>query len=159
MWEVEQAFDVVITTNSGYPLDQNLYQAVKGMSAAAPITAKGGTIIIASECCDGVPEHGLYGKMLREAKSPAAALRTIESSKECIQDQWQVQIQTIIQQNSDIYVYSDHLSDKQIIEAKLLPCRDIRQTVEACLSRYGEGARLCVLPEGPQTIPFLSGQD
>src|SRR5690606_37594276 len=34
MIKCDERFDVVITSNSGYPLDQNLYQAVKGMSAA-----------------------------------------------------------------------------------------------------------------------------
>lgn len=49
MQPVDEAFNIVVTTNSGYPLDQNLYQAVKGMSAAARIVKKGGTIIIAAE--------------------------------------------------------------------------------------------------------------
>ena len=57
-------FDVVLTTNSGYPLDQNLYQAVKGMSAAAKIVATGGTIVCAAECRDGLPAHGSYGAVL-----------------------------------------------------------------------------------------------
>ena len=55
---VEAPFDVVVTTNSGYPLDQNLYQSVKGMSAAACIVKPGGTIICAAECRDGIPDHG-----------------------------------------------------------------------------------------------------
>src|SRR5215472_3980713 len=53
-------YDVVVSTNSGYPLDQNLYQTVKGMSAAAQIVRPGGVILIASECSDGLPEHGRY---------------------------------------------------------------------------------------------------
>ncbi len=55
MRAVPEAFDVVLTTNSGYPLDQNLYQAVKGMSAAAKIVKSGGTILCAAECRDGLP--------------------------------------------------------------------------------------------------------
>ena len=58
-------FDIVITTNSGYPLDLNLYQAVKGMSAASQVVKPGGAIIIAAECWDGIPDHGLYGQLLR----------------------------------------------------------------------------------------------
>ena len=63
-------FDIVITTNSGYPLDQNLYQAVKGMSAAAEIVRPGGTIICAAECRDGLPDHGSYGQAA--ARGPLA---------------------------------------------------------------------------------------
>ena len=158
MREVDKRFDIVVTTNSGYPLDQNLYQCVKGMSAAAPITKKGGTIILAGECRDGIPEHGLYGKTLREARSIASVLKAIESSPGCIQDQWQVQIQARIQMNTDIHVFSENLSNKQLEEAKVFPCRDIRKTIENCLSKYGKQARICILPEGPQTIPYVKEQ-
>ena len=64
---VAAPFDIVVTTNSGYPLDQNLYQAVKGMSAAACIVKPGGTIICAAECRDGFPTMGV-----RRAAAPAA---------------------------------------------------------------------------------------
>ncbi len=70
MRPVDRPFEVVVTTNSGYPLDQNLYQAVKGMSAAAEIVREGGTIICAAECRDGVPDHGEYGRILRGGRSP-----------------------------------------------------------------------------------------
>jgi len=66
-----QSFDVVVTTNSGYPLDQNLYQAVKGMSAAAQVVKDGGVIICAAECRDGLPAHGSYGAVLASAPTPA----------------------------------------------------------------------------------------
>ena len=53
-----------MTTNSGYPLDLNLYQAVKGMSAANQIVAQGGAIVAAAECSDGLPEFGNYKDIL-----------------------------------------------------------------------------------------------
>ena len=68
MAPVPHPYDIVITSNSGYPLDLNLYQAVKGMSAAAQVVRPGGAIIIAAECWDGIPEHGLFGELLREAE-------------------------------------------------------------------------------------------
>ena len=55
MRAVPEPFDVVLTTNSGFPLDQNLYQAVKGMSAAAQVVRPGGAIVCAAECRDGFP--------------------------------------------------------------------------------------------------------
>nr|MDA8217053.1 nickel-dependent lactate racemase [Dehalococcoidales bacterium] len=64
MRPVPKPFDIVVTTNSGYPLDQNLYQAIKGVSAANLIVADGGAIVSASECSDGIPEHGNYKKIL-----------------------------------------------------------------------------------------------
>ncbi len=78
MIPVKEPFDIVVTTNSGYPLDLNLYQSVKGMSAAAQVVRPGGAIIIAAECWDGVPEHGLYGQLLREAESIPSLLEAIQ---------------------------------------------------------------------------------
>jgi len=65
MTPVLAPFDIVITSNSGYPLDLNLYQAVKGMSAAAQIVRQGGSIILAAECVDGIPDHGEYKRLLQ----------------------------------------------------------------------------------------------
>src|SRR5262249_55607471 len=74
MRRVAERFDIVVTTNSGYPLDQNLYQAVKGMSAAAKIVKSGGSIVCAAECRDGIPNHGAYGQILTSQPSPRALL-------------------------------------------------------------------------------------
>ncbi|MBC7810837.1 MAG: nickel-dependent lactate racemase [Burkholderiales bacterium] len=154
MIPVDQLFDIVITTNSGYPLDMNLYQAVKGMSAAEGIVREGGAIIIASECLDGIPEHGLYGQLLRSASTPAALFDAILQAKETRQDQWQAQIQARIQQRADVYVYSDYLSDQQIREALLIPCRDIAATIAELRAKYGQNARIGILPDGPQTVAY-----
>jgi nickel-dependent lactate racemase len=156
MVAVPHPFDVVITTNSGYPLDLNLYQAVKGMSAAARIVRQGGGIIIAAECWDGIPEHGEYANLLRASKSPRELLERIETPGFSCQDQWEAHIQALIQLHADVYVYSDGLSDEQIREALLVPCSSIEETLAELLRRYGSQAQVCVLPEGPQTIPFIT---
>jgi len=163
MTPVPHPFDIVITTNSGYPLDQNLYQAVKGMSAAAQIVKPGGAIIIAAECADGIPDHGKYGELLRGAKSPAALLETISQPGFLEQDQWQAQIQAQILLKAEVYIRTDNLTRAQIESALLKPCVRIEDTVAELLARYRAGASttyrgsasICVLPEGPQTIPFV----
>ncbi len=156
MIEVNKPYDIVITSNSGYPLDLNLYQSIKGVSAARQVVKKGGSIIVATECWDGIPEHGLYGKMLQTAQNPKELLENILKSKETKQDQWQVQVQTQIQLFADVYVYTNNLSDSQIKNALLLPCHSIEDTVEELMQKYGDNARICVLPEGPQTVPYLA---
>jgi nickel-dependent lactate racemase len=155
MAPVSAPFDIVITTNSGYPLDLNLYQAVKGMSAAAQVVKPGGAIIVAAECWDGIPDHGLYGQLLAEAVSPQQLLDAITAPDFLKQDQWQAQIQAQIQLKADVYVHTDHLSDEQIRRVMLKPCRDITATVAELLAHRGLDATICVLPEGPQTIPFI----
>ncbi len=152
---VTQPFNIVVTTNSGYPLDLNLYQAVKGMSAAAQVVRPGGAILVAAECWDGIPDHGLYGQLLRESSSPQELLDRICAPGFLKQDQWQVQIQALIQLKAQVYVYSDYLSDSQITSALFQPCRNLRATLEALHQQYGPQARICLIPEGPQTIPYL----
>jgi nickel-dependent lactate racemase len=155
MAPVPQPFDIVITTNSGYPLDLNLYQAVKGMSAAAQVVREGGAIIVAADCWDGIPDHGLYGRLLREADSPQGLLDTINTPSFLEQDQWQAQIQAQIQLKADVYVRTDNLTTEQIESALLQPCHRIEETVAELMNKYGPQAKICVLPEGPQTIPFI----
>jgi nickel-dependent lactate racemase len=156
MVPVPRPFDIVITTNSGYPLDINLYQSVKGMRAADQVVRPGGSIIIASSCWDGIPEHGLYGKLLRESKDPRELLERICAPGFLEQDQWQAHIQALIQQKAAIYVRSDGLTDDQVRNALLIPCRRVEETIEDLLKEYGRGASICVMPEGPQTIPYVS---
>lgn len=148
-------FDLVVTTGSGYPLDQNLYQSVKGMSAASRIVRAGGMIICAAECRDGYPDHGSYRDVLRSAASPAALIADIAGRAVTVPDQWQVQIQAQIQTRSTVVMHTSYLSDADLADAHLMQTPDISATIAAELRRLGATARLCVLPEGPQTIPYL----
>ena len=155
MRAVPAPFDVVITTNSGYPLDQNLYQAVKGMSAAAEIVRPGGTILCAAECRDGLPEHGSYSRLLHEGRSPADLLERIAASPVTIPDQWQVQIQARIQAKADVLLRCDGLTDDAVRGAHLQPIHDLDEAVMRLL-RSQPDARICVLPQGPQTIAYVA---
>ena len=155
MRQVPSPYDLVLTTNSGYPLDQNLYQAVKGMSAAAKIVKPGGTIVCAAECRDGLPSHGAYGKVLRSAATPAALLEMIASPGYSVPDQWQVQVQAQIQTKADVLVKTDGLRPDEVRAAHFTPIDDIEETVRKRLLHAGPASTLCVLPQGPQTIPYL----
>ena len=158
MIPVQQPFDIVITSNSGYPLDLNLYQAVKGMSAAAQIVKQGGSIIIAAECWDGVPDHGNYKKFLHSASNPQELLDSVYALQEPVSDQWEAQLQANIQLKADVYVKNSYLSDEELRQALFVPCAEIEDTVQELLAKYGPDATICVLPEGPQTIPYLAGE-
>jgi nickel-dependent lactate racemase len=156
MAPVDAPFDVVVTTGSGYPLDQNLYQSVKGMSAAHQVLRPGGVIVCAAECADGFPDHGSYREVLTSAESPQALLDLIAGRDVTVPDQWQVQIQARIQSSSRVVMYTSHLSDAELATAHLAQTHDITATVAEELRAAGPGARICVLPEGPQTIPYVS---
>jgi nickel-dependent lactate racemase len=151
---VPEPFDIVITTNSGYPLDLNLYQAVKGMSAAARLVRPGGHIILAAECWDGIPDHGEYRRLLWEASSPAELLARVMAPGFRCHDQWEVQLQAQIQLKASVHVYAGGLTDEELRRALVIPCRAIEETV-ARLRRAKPGATIAVLPDGPQTVPTV----
>ncbi len=156
MQPVEYPFDIVVTTNSGYPLDLNLYQTVKGMSAARKIVKKGGSIIAVSECWDGIPDHGNYKKILHEAASVQEMLDTINSPGYLQFDQWEAQVQAMIQLWADVYLYSS-LSDEEVKETHITPISSVETCIADLKEKYGANASIAVLPEGPQTIPYLNG--
>lgn len=154
MYEVEAPFDVVITTNSGYPLDQNLYQTVKGMSAAAQIVKQGGAIISASECCDGVPDHGNYAKILKMRDTAGELLEMICDPQFRLFDQWQVQVQAMVQLKADCYLFST-LNPEIVKNAKFTPIESVEATLEQLCQQIGPQVRVAILPLGPLTIPYV----
>jgi nickel-dependent lactate racemase len=144
-------YDIVLTTNSGYPLDMNLYQAVKGMRAAELIVRDGGLIIMAAECCEGVPDGSPHDRLLRATTSPEDILQKIADPAFAWPEQWQSQIQSLIQRRAEIHLHSA-LADSTVRAAHLIPCSDIAALIRA---RLKPGQRLAVLPQGPLTIPYL----
>jgi len=147
-------FALVVTTNSGYPLDQNLYQTVKGMSAAAQVVTEGGYIAAASRCNDGFPAHGNFKKLLFEHDSPRAMLDTILTPGFSMYDQWEAQLLGNICLKARVGLYSELAAD-DVRRAHLEPIADLTARVAAEVARVGRDAPVAVLPEGPMTIPYL----
>lgn len=148
------AFPIVVTSNSGFPLDQNLYQTVKGMSAAAQVVTPGGLILAAAECGDGFPDHGSFKHFLFSHPSAQAMLDTINHAVVPMEDQWQVQLLALILVRARVGVYS-RIAPDEIRRAHLEPISDLAERIDAELSRLGRDAPIAVLPEGPMTIPYL----
>jgi lactate racemase len=150
----ERPVPIVVTTNSGYPLDQNLYQAVKGMSAAAQIVAPGGYIAIAARCNDGFPEHGNFKRLLFDHDSPRALLDTIMAPGFSMYDQWEAQLLAGILLKARVGLYSE-LTAEHVRRAHLEPIADLDEVLSSELRRVGAEAPVAVLPEGPMTIPYV----
>jgi len=156
MVPVDGRFDVVLSTNSGYPLDINLYQTIKGLSAAAQVVKPGGSIIVASECRGGIPDYGEYRNLVVEGGSAEGILKLVGAPGFRRHDQWEAQLHADIMKAADVYVYSDGLSDELVREMLFTPVHDIEATVTRELERHGPGARLLVIPEGSQSIPYIA---
>ena len=155
MQPVDQPFDIVVTTNSGYPLDLNLYQGVKGMSAGARVLKEGGTLILAAECREGVPGGSPLDDLLRSANSIEEILVMLSTPDFVRPEQWQAQIQALVQRRAEVLVRCE-LDDTTLRACHLAPCADINAEVTKRLAKLGAEARVAVLPQGPLTIPYLA---
>jgi nickel-dependent lactate racemase len=155
MHPCDAPFDVVVTTNSGYPLDLNLYQGVKGMSAGVRILKPGGTLILAAECREGVPAGSPCDQLLRSARGPEEILAMLATPGFQRAEQWQPQIQALVQSKASVLLHSS-LPDEVVRAVHLTPCHDISAMVQALVAASGNGARVAVLPQGPLSIPYLA---
>ncbi len=148
-------YDCVVTTNAGFPLDANLYQAVKGLSAAARIVRPGGTIVLAAACSEGMRGHANFYRLLHASASPEALLEQIRANRETQRDQWQAQVLAAILTRAEVHLHSV-LPDGAVRRCHLRPVEDAGAFVRAWRDRNPRG-RIAVLPEGPQTIPCPDG--
>jgi len=156
MVRVASPYDVVVTTNSGYPLDQNLYQCVKGLRAAAGIVRDGGVIILAAACEDGLPAHGRYADLLARSPGPAEFLRRLARGEIQERDQWQVQVQAEVQSKARVLAFTPGVPPDDLRRAWLEPVDDVGASIRAALAEAGPDARAAILPDGPQTIAYVA---
>lgn len=154
MAPVPQRFPLVITTNSGFPLDQNLYQSVKGMCAAAEIIADGGQMIVAARCNDGFPAHGNFTKLLYEHDSPQAILETVYRPGFHMLDQWQAQKYAEVALKADVALFSE-LEPEAVRQTGMTPIAELNAHIQRAVAGLGADVPVAVLPEGPMTIPYV----
>lgn len=144
--------DIVITSNNGYPLDQNIYQSVKGMTAGEATCAEGGVIIMAAACNDG---HGgeSFMKTMTQNLSPAEILANIQATpkKDTVPDQWESQILARIL--SKFYVILISGADPELVRTmKMHPARDLCDALQQAEKLLGKQGTVTVIPEGISTI-------
>jgi len=150
--EVPQRADITITTNSGAPLDLDLYQTCKGIDTASQVTRDGGIIIVASSCSAGIgPEAFL--ELHRSVDSPKEVIRKIKR-EEPIGVQWENQILARTQLKHDIYLVSS-LDDSIVNDMMMTPVSTIEEGLEKAFSVLGKTAEVIVIPEGPLILPLL----
>jgi nickel-dependent lactate racemase len=146
---VDAPFDVVVSTNGGYPLDRNLYQAVKGMAAAERIVRPGGVIVMAAACEDGVPAGGAFARLLAAARTPADLLG---ASGEPELDRWQAQVLGRVLARAEVRLFAPGLDPGAVPSPLLTLVPDLDAAVAAACSGLGPDARVAVMPEGPLTV-------
>ena len=150
--KVARNVDITITTNSGAPLDLDLYQSCKGIDTAAQITRNGGIIIIASACNAGVGPEA-FRELHASVSSPKEVLQKIRR-EEPIGVQWENQILARTQLKNDIYLVSG-LENNVVREMMMTPISTIEEGLAKAFEVLGDYAEIAVIPEGPLVLPLL----
>jgi len=145
--------DIAIATNGGYPLDQNIYQAVKGMTAAEAVNKEHGVIIMVAGCADGHGGEGFY-KNLAQVSSPEEFLEKAIHTKrqETVPDQWTSQILARILSKHHVIFVSD-LVDPVLIESMHMElAKSMDEALERAYEIEGKDAKVTVIPDGLSVI-------
>lgn len=148
--ETECKAEIVITTNSGAPLDLNLYQTVKGIYHASIAAKKDGVIIVASKCNEGIGPAS-FEKLHDRANSPDEVIEFIRK-EEPIGVQWENQILANVQKNQEIYLKSS-LENEEVRRFMINPIEEIEEGLEEGFEKFGKDAKVITLAEGPMVIP------
>ena len=144
--------EIVISSNNGYPLDQNIYQAVKGMTAAEATCKEGGVIIMVAACNDG---HGgaSFMETMTQNLSASQILAQIHATpkQDTVPDQWESQILARILSRFRVILVSE--TDPELVRAmKMHPAKDLKQALELAEVLLGKSGSITVIPEGISTI-------
>ena len=126
------------------------------MSAAAQIVEEGGYIVAASRCNDGFPEHGNFKKLLFDHASPRAVLDTIEAPGFSLYDQWEAQLLALIRLKARVGLRSELAATRTCAARTSSRSRTWARRWRGSWTAIGKDAPVAVLPEGPQTIPYVS---
>ena len=140
--------DIVITTNGGYPLDQNVYQAVKGMTAAEATVKKGGVIIMLARSGDGIGGDHFYHQLADEPDINKTMSEFLSRGRnETVPDQWQTQILLRILGHASV-VYVSEMPDDVVEKMHMIPAHSLAEAIEKAKGLAGEGAKIAAIPDG-----------
>lgn len=140
--------DIVITTNGGYPLDQNMYQAVKGMTAAEATVRKGGVIIMLARSDDGIGGDHFYHQLADEPDISKTMAQFLSRGRdETVPDQWQTQILLRILGHASV-IYVSEMPDETVKEMHMIPAHSLGEAIEKAKQMVGNSARIAAIPDG-----------
>lgn len=155
---VSRRFKTIVTTSAGYPLDKTYYQTVKGMVGVIDILEPGGTIIIASECSEGMGSQEFVAaqRLLCEVGSDQF-MSILDGRDKALIDEWQTEMLIKALRVGKIQLYATGLSRDDLKDIYVEPVSSVEETIEASIKAHGE-REIAVVPEGPYVIPLFDGK-
>ena len=145
--------NIVITTNGGYPLDQNIYQTVKGITAGEACVNEGGVIIILSSCADGTGGEFFY-KLLADEESAQTAYQKLNNvdPKDTEFDQWEAQILARILCKANVIIVTDKCDPKIITDMHIMHTYSLDEALEKAYSITSKEEKITIIPDGISVI-------
>ena len=145
--------EIAITSNGGYPLDQNIYQSVKGMSAAEATCKPGGVIIIAAACNDGHGGQAFYDWYLKynTARTVMTKIMTIPR-EHTIADQWEAQVLARILMNYTVIMVTDQCDHDMLKNFGIIPVNTMAEAQALAEDIAGADAKYTVVPDGVSVV-------
>ena len=140
--------DIVITSNGGYPLDQNLYQTPKAASTAATCAGEDGVIILCAGCADGIGGEHFEELMLSGSVDEIERRLSAIAPEKTIPEQWCAQIYARILRKHPVIVCSDMLDSELIRKAHMLPARTPEEALDIAFRLKGADASVVLIPDG-----------
>ena len=152
---IKRPYDIVVCGNGGFPLDLNLYQAVKSMAIGEMAVKQGGTIISVNQCSDGIGSgQDDFRNLLFSDMTPEELYHKILNKEIVVPDQWEIQVLTRVLQKAEIYVVSE-LREGELGNIGLKCAQTVENAIIEGLKKHGPDAHILILPHGPQIIPHI----
>ncbi|MFX1409957.1 MAG: nickel-dependent lactate racemase [Promethearchaeota archaeon] len=153
--KVSEPYDIVVCGNGGYPLDLNLYQAVKSMAIGEMAVKRGGTIISVNECSDGIGEgQDKFRDLLFSNNKPIDIYNKILNKEILVPDQWEIQILARVLIKAEIFVVSN-LKANELGNIGLKYAKNVEEAINLSIEKHGKDSNILFLPNGPQVLPLL----
>lgn len=140
--------DIVITSNGGYPLDQNLYQSPKAVATAEACCADGGVIIMCASCFDGMGGTHFEKLIVRGTVDEIDEYLSRIPPKETIPEQWCAQIYSRILKKHKIILVTTYLDHELVRKANMIPASSPDEALAMAYEMMGRDARVVVIPDG-----------
>lgn len=144
--------DIVITSNGGYPLDQNLYQMAKSAATGEACTEPGGVIILCGSCVDGIGGQHFEESMLAGTPEEIESILSSVEPRETVLETWNTQIFIRALKHRRIILVTDHLDPDLVRRMNLLPATNVDEALELAYKIKGREASVLVIPDGVSTL-------
>lgn len=150
--------DIVITSNGGYPLDQNLYQSPKAVATAEACCREGGVIIMCASCIDGMGGTHFEKLIVKGSVEEIDEYLSKIPPKETIPEQWCAQIYSRILKKHTVILVTTYLDHDLVRKANMIPASSPDEALQKAYDLVGKDASVVVIPDGVAVLAVKEGQ-